>query len=50
MRPGDVVAVWGAGAAGQMAARAAMPLGQAPQGYAMFQAKLDGCVRSVFRP
>jgi threonine dehydrogenase-like Zn-dependent dehydrogenase len=27
-----------------------MPLDQAPQGYAMFQAKLDGCVRSVFRP
>jgi threonine dehydrogenase-like Zn-dependent dehydrogenase len=27
-----------------------MPLDQAPRGYALFQAKLDGCVRSVFRP
>lgn len=27
-----------------------MPLDQAPQGYEMFQKKLDGCVRAVFRP
>jgi threonine dehydrogenase-like Zn-dependent dehydrogenase len=27
-----------------------MPLDQAPWGYEMFQKKLDGCVRAVFRP
>lgn len=27
-----------------------MPLDQAPQGYAMFKQKLDGCVRAVFQP
>jgi threonine dehydrogenase-like Zn-dependent dehydrogenase len=27
-----------------------MPLDEAPKGYQMFQEKLDGCVRSVFRP
>jgi threonine dehydrogenase-like Zn-dependent dehydrogenase len=27
-----------------------MPLDEAPKGYQLFQEKLDGCVRSVFRP
>jgi len=27
-----------------------MPLSEAPQGYAMFKEKIDGCVRSVFVP
>lgn len=27
-----------------------MPLSEAPQGYAMFKEKTDGCVRSVFVP
>jgi threonine dehydrogenase-like Zn-dependent dehydrogenase len=27
-----------------------MPLEQAPEGYRMFKAKQDGCVRAVFQP